>query len=136
MKIPWMKLENLELDVTCKSFFLCLTFSTTILIIIDQAVLWKNTNSSFPNVCVSGVRNVRTCSSVRVRISGKKCSFFGKFCVLCLLETPILRFLLLPYYERYLVWLFFWFEIVNSFILRLSSAYLFANCFVIPHKFS
>ena len=36
-------------------------------------------------VCVSG---------------GKKCSFFGKFGVLCLLETPILRFALLPYYRR------------------------------------
>ena len=36
-------------------------------------------------VCVSGV---------------KKCSFFGKFGVLCFLETPILRFVLLPYYRR------------------------------------
>ena len=34
-------------------------------------------------VCVSG---------------GKKCSFFVKFGVLCLLETPILRFAPLPYY--------------------------------------
>ena len=29
-----------------------------------------------------------------------KCSFFGKFCVLCFLETPVLRFALLPYYRR------------------------------------
>ena len=36
-------------------------------------------------VCVSG---------------GKKCSFFGKFGVLCFLETPVLRFALLPYYRR------------------------------------
>ena len=36
-------------------------------------------------VCVSG---------------GKKCSFFGKFGRLCLLETPVLRFALLPYYRR------------------------------------
>ena len=28
---------------------------------------------------------------------GKKCSFFGKFGVLCFLETPVLRFALLPY---------------------------------------
>ena len=34
-----------------------------------------------------------------VRIRGK-CSFFGKFGVLCLLETPVLRFALLPYYLR------------------------------------
>ena len=32
---------------------------------------------------------------------GKKCSFFGKFCVLCFLVTSILRFALLPYHRRY-----------------------------------
>ena len=31
---------------------------------------------------------------------GKKCSFFGKFEMLCCLETPILRFALLAYYRR------------------------------------
>ena len=31
---------------------------------------------------------------------GKKCSFFGKFNVLCFLETFVLRFVLLPYYRR------------------------------------
>ena len=31
---------------------------------------------------------------------GKKCSFFGKFGVLCFPGTPILRFALLPYYRR------------------------------------
>ena len=31
---------------------------------------------------------------------GKKCSFFGKFGVLCFLKTPVLRFALLPYYRR------------------------------------
>ena len=36
-------------------------------------------------VCVSG---------------GKKCSFFGEFGTLCFLETPVLRFTLLPYYQR------------------------------------
>ena len=33
---------------------------------------------------------------------GKKCSFFGKFGVLCFLETPVLKFALLPYYRRVL----------------------------------
>ena len=37
------------------------------------------------HVCVSG---------------GKKCLFFGNFGVLCLLETPVLRFGLLPCYRR------------------------------------
>ena len=37
---------------------------------------------------------------VRELIRGKKCSFFEKFGVLCFLETPVLRFALLPYYWR------------------------------------
>ena len=32
---------------------------------------------------------------------GKKCLFSRKFDVLCFLETPILRFALLPYYEQH-----------------------------------
>ena len=32
---------------------------------------------------------------------GKKCSFFGKFGVLCLLQTAVLKFDFLPYYRRY-----------------------------------
>ena len=50
----------------------------------------RKTNISCPPgthtyVCVSG---------------GKKCSFFGKFGVLRFLDTPVLRFALLPYYRR------------------------------------
>ena len=37
--------------------------------------------SAYKRTCVSG---------------GKKCSFFGKFDSLCFLETPVLRFALLP----------------------------------------
>ena len=33
-------------------------------------------------------------------LGGKKCSFFGKFDVLCFLENPVLRFALLPYYQQ------------------------------------
>ena len=37
---------------------------------------------------------------------GKKCSFLGKFGVLCFLETSVLRFVLLLYYQRiYSCWL-------------------------------
>ena len=39
-------------------------------------------------VCVSG---------------GKKCLFYGKVGALCFLETPVLKFVLLPYYRRYRV---------------------------------
>ena len=38
---------------------------------------------------------IRTCLS-----GGKKCSFSGKFGVLCFLATPALRFALLPYSQR------------------------------------
>ena len=31
---------------------------------------------------------------------GKKCLLFGNFDVLCFLETPVLRFALLPYYRQ------------------------------------
>ena len=48
--------------------------------------IFRKTNISYPLiVCVSG---------------GKKCSFFGKFGVLCFLETPVLRFTLSPYYQQ------------------------------------
>ena len=52
----------------------------------------RKTNISYPPdthmyVCVSG---------------GKKCSFFKKLDVLYFLETPVLRFALLPYYRRYM----------------------------------
>ena len=35
----------------------------------------------------------------RVRIRDKKCSFFGKFSVLCFIVTSVLRVALLPYYQ-------------------------------------
>ena len=37
-------------------------------------------------------------------IMGKKCSFFGKFGVLCFLVTSVLRFVLVPYYRRSVIW--------------------------------
>ena len=51
------------------------------------SVLRKNGYFLLPDThtCVSG---------------GKKCPFFRKFNVLCFLETPVLRFALLPYYRR------------------------------------
>ena len=40
-------------------------------------------------------KNMSLCLS-----GGKKYSFFGKFGVFSFLETPVLRFALLPYYQR------------------------------------
>ena len=47
--------------------------------------IFRKTNISCPLI--------RTCTC-------KKYSFFRKFGVLCFLETPVLRFALLPYYGR------------------------------------
>ena len=52
---------------------------------IKTSVIWQKGDSQTACVCVSG---------------GKKCLFFGNFGVLCFLETPVLRFALLPYYRR------------------------------------
>ena len=71
----------------------------------------------FQNGCFKKTKHVNSsekrtfltpwCAHVRVRIrayvcvsGGKKCSFFGKFDVLCFLETPVLRSALLTYYRR------------------------------------
>ena len=40
-------------------------------------------------------------------VQGKKCSFSGKFGVLCFLETPVLRFALLPYYRQNILYKIF-----------------------------
>ena len=44
--------------------------------------IFRETNISYP--------------LIRTRTGGKKCLFFGKFDVFYLLETPVLRFTLLP----------------------------------------
>ena len=48
------------------------------------------------------MRLIKTgCLNSHVCVSGgKKCLFFRNFGVLCFLETPVLRFALLPYYRR------------------------------------
>ena len=43
----------------------------------------------------------------------KNCSFFGKFGVFCFLETPVLRFALLPYYRQYFMRLSTKFSVIS-----------------------
>ena len=54
---------------------------------VSSSVIWQKGKSQkqLTSVCLSG---------------GKKRSFFGKFGVLCIPDTSILRFALLPYYRR------------------------------------
>ena len=71
------------------------------------------------NMCVSG---------------GKKCLFFGKFGVLCFLETSILRFALLPYYRRFLIhcnatWLILNYFQCNTTFLFILLYVVFVNVF-------
>ena len=47
----------------------------------------------------SGKTNI-SCPLIRTRT---KCLFFENFGVLCFLETPVLRFALLPYYRRSMI---------------------------------
>ena len=63
----------------------------------------KQTFLTSLHVCVSG---------------GKKCLLFGNFGMLRFLETPVLRFELLPYYQRIVVCL------IHSNILRVFLDYL------------
>ena len=44
---------------------------------------------------------LRYCYTCVCVSEGKKCLFFVKFGVLCFLETPVLRFALLPYYRQF-----------------------------------
>ena len=77
--------------------------------------LLKNSNSSVirresQNGCFRKTKPPKFCEKrifltpwyahVHVRSGGKKCLFSGKFDLLCFLETPVLRFTLLPYYRR------------------------------------
>ena len=57
---------------------------------------------------------------------GEKCSFSGKFGVLCFLETPVLRFAILLYYRRFLVWPF----ILPDGLQNLNRGY---PCHIMPH---
>ena len=58
-----------------------------------------------------------TCTYLYVS-GGKKCSFFRKFGALCFIETPVLRFAILPYY-RPNIFHYFIFTCVTVFIISI-----------------
>ena len=90
--------------------------------------IFQKTNISYPLI--------RTCVS-----GGKKCSFFGKFDLLCFLETPVLRFALLPYYRRICSSLF-WFPVLfitwSKNVTSVETSLSFVNCllFLVKPKVS
>ena len=65
---------------------------------LSEIIVENKSITLFRRYCISG---------------GKKCSFFGKFGVLCFLETPVLRFALLPYY--------WWFRVTTEWLLIFST---------------
>ena len=59
-------------------------------------------NCEFQNGCLKKTKHAKLAKHTYVCVSGgKKCSFFGKVGVPCFLETPVLRFTLLPYYRQF-----------------------------------
>ena len=64
-----------------------------------SCVYWVHTKNMTDNSPVNLKTGVSRRQCVCVS-GGKKCSFFEKFGVLFLLETPVLRFALLPYYRQ------------------------------------
>ena len=69
------------------------------LLVMFQSKTWNSTKSKVrPFFAVEILTQNLVCAYVCVS-GGKKCSFFGKFGVLCFLEIPVLKFALLPYYR-------------------------------------
>ena len=70
--------------------------------------------------------------NIRVHIRGTKYSFFGKFGVLCFLETSVLRFALFPYYRQYFVRN----VLHNAFVFKMALLWRFSwiNFFAEPKK--
>ena len=53
------------------------------------------------NGCFKKTKHDKLSEKRTFHVRGKKCSFFGKFGVLCSLKTPVFRFALLLYYRRF-----------------------------------
>ena len=66
-----------------------------------MAVLWKVLYRKVNMQPSNKLSVIRQKGEFFVCVSGgKKCSFLEKFGMLCFLETPVLRFALLPYYRQ------------------------------------
>ena len=60
---------------------------------------WRTVSGNYSLVMRQKDESQNGCNIVWVS-GGKKYSFFGKFGVFCFVETPVLSFVLLPYYRR------------------------------------
>ena len=65
-------------------------------------IFWK-TNISYPLICTRRFALLQSLKDPFCAYQGvRNICFFGKFGVLSFLETPVLRFALLPYYRRFI----------------------------------
>ena len=71
-------------------------------------IIFRKTNISYPLI------RTRTCAYQGSEVKVKKYLFFGKFGVLCFLETPVLKLALLPYYRQ---------NKITRFILKFKKVY-------------
>ena len=68
-----------------------------VLLILNVSELKARRSGNFYNLSVIRQKCESQNGFFKSVSGGKKCSFFGKFDVLCFLEKPVLRFVLLPY---------------------------------------
>ena len=71
---------------------------------------------------------------VRVRIKGKKCSFFRKFGALCLMATPFLKFVFFPYCWLIITFNLAGFTYLDSSPTSLWKKKMLSNIFIFKRK--
>ena len=74
---------------------------TRIYFLYGSSVIWQKGESQ--NGCFKKTKHAKFSEKKNMCLclsGGKKYSSFGKFGVFSFLETPVLRFALLPYYQR------------------------------------
>ena len=105
-------------------FFLKSYFARDVFLeIFFRVILQAIQNFSSPGISkVSSGALCCCCNIENFQVLGgvwKAVSFFWKFGSLCLLETPVLRFDLLPYYRRIMLWNHIKYKILEKLILRI-----------------
>ena len=70
--------------------------------VLLKSFVGNKAKSESQNWCFKKTKHAKENKHTYVCVSrGKKYSFFRKFGVICFLETPVLRFALLPYYRPF-----------------------------------
>ena len=78
-------------------------FGSRILVVPTSIATVIKQKGETQNWCFKKTKHAKFSEKFSVS-GGKKCSFFEKIGVICFLETRLLRFALLPYYQRLDIW--------------------------------